>query len=116
MIWTSFHFDFTRPSFGECFMCDVPKGSLPGPSDCSLFPRAFLCVHSAVCGHFGPRICGGKSMGINKLCYLVVISVALALPKLVPAQVAGGTISGTISDTAGLLIPSARIPMFFGWV
>ena len=55
-------------------------------------------------------------MGINKLCYLVVISVALALPKLVPAQVAGGTISGTISDTAGLLIPSARIPMFFGWV
>ena len=51
-------------------------------------------------------------MGINKLSYLVVISVALALPKLVPAQVAGGT----IRDTAGLLIPSARIPMFFGWV
>jgi hypothetical protein len=46
---------------------------------------------------------------LSLLCGVVVVCLGLFSPALLSAQVAGGTISGTISDGTGSVLPKARV-------
>ena len=47
-------------------------------------------------------------MNLNTLSRISIVAGLLLSPPLLSAQVAGGTITGTITDTSGSVIPQRR--------
>ena len=66
-------------------------------------------------GGFGAQAAGGSQIIFRTRCSLghfiglVSLALALIIPRPVSGQLAGGTISGTVSDPTGAAIPNAQV-------